>query len=296
VLSPAPLPVYLIHWDAPEWCASAAASLLGSEGVDVELTVVDNGGSEGTALTDHLPPACRVLPTGANLGYTGGANVALSDWKARYPDAELCLIGSHDLHVLPGTLAALVKAAESHPRAGIVAPALVEPRKVAGGEWRGRRARLVPLQEGDEELVTRDWASGTCLLLRRACVESVGLFDESLGSYVEDVDYGLRAGDQGWDVLVVTTAHARGLGAASPRSLEYITANTVLLNAKRQGRLGAVASVGRFAWMCATSFAASLLPWRARERRAESRLHATHRSAALGRLLRSGRLRRAVSG
>lgn len=293
MLDAGPLPVYLIHWEAPEWCAAAATSILASRGVAVEVTVVDNGDSGIPKLADCLPPTCRIIRTGTNRGYTGGANAALADWRARFSEGELCVIASHDLHVLPDTLARLVNVASAHPGSGVVAPALLEPRLVTGGVWRKGRATLVPSEHGDEEVVQRDWASGTCLMLRRACVDSVGSFDESLGSYVEDVDYCLRAGDEGWKVLVATTAHARGLGTTSTRSLEYITANTVLLNTKRQGLRGAATSMGRFAWLCATSFAAGVAPWRTRDRRAESRLHATRRTAALAGLVRSGRLREA---
>lgn len=288
------LPVYLIHWEAPEWCASAAESVLASRDVAVEVAVVDNGQSSGPPLAECLPPGCRVITQAENLGYTGGANAALADWRERYPDNDLCVVASHDLHVEPDTLARLVQAAEGDPACGIVAPAILAPRGATGGIWRKGRAVLLPLEDDGAELVTRDWASGTCLLLRRACVDSVGTFDQSLGSYVEDVDYGLRAGDKGWKVLVVTTAHARGLGGASRTSLEYITINTVALNAKREGLRGAVSSFGRFAWLCATSFAAGVLPWRTKEQRAESRWHAAHRTAALYRLIRSGKLARAL--
>ena len=35
------LPVYLIHFDRPDWCASSAASIAESIGIVVDLTVVD---------------------------------------------------------------------------------------------------------------------------------------------------------------------------------------------------------------------------------------------------------------
>jgi N-acetylglucosaminyl-diphospho-decaprenol L-rhamnosyltransferase len=291
VAEPRALPVYLIHWNAPEWCASATASILRSVDVAVDVTVVDNGQSRGTPLDTLLPASVRVLPQAENKGYTGGANVALDDWRARFPTAELCVIGSHDLHVEPDTFARLVAVADHEPASGVLAPALIAPNRRAGGRWNGRRAYQLGL-DGAPELVRRDWTSGTCLLLRRACVDAVGPFDERLGSYVEDVDYGLRANDAGWQVLVVTGATARGLGAASPTSVAHIAANTVLLNAKRRGASGALDSFALFTWWAMRGLLASVIPWRERGRRAVSRAYALQRLRALYRIVSTRQLAR----
>ena len=283
------LPVYLIHWNAPDWCAAAAASILQSVDVAIDLTVIDNGQTSGEPLSASLADVARVLRQTENKGYTGGANVALDDWRARFPAGDFCVIGSHDLHVEPDTLARLLDTARREASCGVVAPAIVGPIRRAGGCWNGRRAYQLAL-DGAPELVARDWASGTCLLLRRACVDTVGPFDERLGSYVEDVDYGLRANDAGWKVLVLTSASARGLGAASPNTIGHIAANTVLLNAKRRGVIGALDSFALFAGWILKGWVAGVLPWRDRERRAVSRSYARQRVVALYRLLSTGRL------
>jgi GT2 family glycosyltransferase len=144
------------------------------------------------------------------------------------------------------------------------------------------------------ELVERDWTSGTCLLLRRACVEAVGPFDERFGSYMEDVDYGLRANDAGWKVIVVHSAYAWGLGTASSESTKHITVNTVVLSAKRQGLAGAVRSFGLFAFWTARGFVASVAPWRDTKHRATSRRLAHQRARGLSELIWRGRLLAAV--
>ena len=59
------------------------------------------------------------------------------------------------------------------------------------------------------------------------CVDAVGAFDERFGSYAEDIDYGLRARDHGWEVLVLTTARAWGLGSSSANSVRDVTANVL---------------------------------------------------------------------
>jgi len=285
--------VYLIHWNEPAWCAAASDSVLASSGTTIELTVVDNGQIAGPPLTSCLPTGVRILPTARNTGYTGGANAALQDWRERHPTGEFVVIGSHDLHVSPDTFTRLLAAADRYPQAGVIAPALVAPYPAAGGVWDGRRSWQVSPPETNE-VVERDWASGTCLLLRRACVEDVGDFDDLLGSYEEDVDYGLRARDHGWSVIVDPDAHAWGLGTSSESSLGQIAANTVLLSAKRRGAWGAGASLAVFVGWTVRGWIASVLPWRKAERRALSRHYSRGRTVGLYRLLASRRLTRVL--
>jgi GT2 family glycosyltransferase len=285
VSPPEPLPVYLVHWDAPEWCGSAATSILASEGLTIDLTVIDNGQRSGPPLRDCLPAGVRIISSGVNAGYTGGANLAVDDWRTRHPNGQLCVVGSHDLHVEPKTLHRLVDVAEREHRAGVVAPVLTAPSPSSGGVWLGTRASQVGIPEHSADVIEREWASGTCLMLRRACVEQVGAFDERLGSYVEDVDFGLRARDHGWTVLVVPTARVHGLGSSSDRWIAAIAGNSVLLAAKRAGVRGAVRSFALFAFWAARGAAMSVAPWRSSSRRAESRLYARQRIYGLARVL-----------
>lgn len=281
VSSPPPVPVYLVHWDAPEWCASAATSVLASQDVAVDLTVIDNGQRSGAPLAGLLPDGARIVPLTANRGYSGGANAALDDWRRRYPDGGLCLLASHDLHVEPHAVARLVDRACTEPDIGLLAPALTRPQARSGGVWDGRRSYQVGLVAGGPELVERDWVSGACMLVRRACADAVGPFDERFGSYMEDVDYGLRARDHGWRVATLTTAEVWGLGSSSDDSLRLIAANTMILGAKRGGVRGAVRGVALFGWWTVKGLAAGVAMWRTSESRAVSLRYAGQRMAAL---------------
>ncbi|MEW6155112.1 MAG: glycosyltransferase family 2 protein [Actinomycetota bacterium] len=289
------LPVYLVHWDAPEWCGSAARSLLASEGVEVRLTVIDNGQHRPEPLASFLPAGTPVVACGGNRGYTGGANAALDHWAAHHPTSALAVIGSHDLHVGPSTLADLVAAMEAHPRCGVMGPGLVAPKASSGGVAVGDRWLQVPL-EGAPTLAVRDWANGTCLLLRRACVDEVGRFDERLGSYLEDVDFSLRARDQGWQVLVLTSAPAWGLGSVSERASTDKGVNTVLLAAKRRGLRGAGVWTTRLVGRSVLDGVGAVAPWRPAQARARSAARARDQARVLARLARDRRRLAAMAG
>jgi hypothetical protein len=81
------------------------------------------------------------------------------------------------------------------------------------------------------------WPDGCAAMYRRAMIEEIGGFDEDFFAYGDDAELGLRAQIAGWKCLYVPDAvvrHRRGatLGLRSPRRLELIERNRVLLAAK----------------------------------------------------------------
>jgi hypothetical protein len=219
-MSSPPLPVYLIHWNAPDWVQAASDTILGSD-IDVAVTVVDNGPASATAEL-NLDPRVTVVSTDTNLGYAGGANVGLRDWLAAEPHSDWCVVAAHDLHVEPDTLRRLLEAGGRSPGFGILGPATTT-------NYAGTR---LAEHDGIEE---RDAMSGTCLLIRRECVEEVGLFDEAFGSYAEDKELCYRARALGWKVGRVPDARAEGLGTRSPDRTALLAGNNVLFELRVNG-------------------------------------------------------------
>jgi len=214
------LPVYLVHHDAPDWLRSSVASILRSE-TPVAVTVVNNGPDSDLGLASGV----RVLSTGRNAGYAGGANVAITDWLSG--ESPYAIVGAHDLHVEPDTLGRLRQAADLEPHAGVLAPTLSTN---AVGDAVGTRGGLD----------LRTWVSGTCLLLRRACIEDIGGFDELFGSYGEDDELCARARRAGWLVARVPGAAGHGLGSrAGDRRRRLRYPNLVLLAYRTRGLRGA---------------------------------------------------------
>lgn len=205
-----PLPVYVIHWNAPQRCAETVSALLTSVGVRVSVTVVDNASS---ALPD-LPREVTVDRQARNLGFAGAANVALA--HATATGSELFAITNHDLVVTPQAIARAVEFARSDDRLGIV----------------GLSGERTP--DGSS------WIAGSFMLLRAACVRDVGQFDELFGSYCEDVDYCHRAIACGWRIAAAPGAEGTEVGSMHPRRARVLTyANFVALAAKER-RWGSV--------------------------------------------------------
>jgi GT2 family glycosyltransferase len=225
------LPVYVIHYNAPEWCRETVESLKRSD-VPVSVTVVSNGG-------DTSGIDARVLELGDNRGYAGAANVAIDDSG----DSPFLLVTSHDVTVEPDTVRRLLEAAHTHPTAGILGASVGGGGKVELGRDGGVR--------------WLHWTSGTCLLLRKECLKQIGTFDERFHSYVEDADIGHRVVDAGWKVGKVGNARAveRGSSAGSSFARRQTYANASLLAYKRGGWPAFARSVGGMIHLAVKVFA-----------------------------------------
>jgi GT2 family glycosyltransferase len=287
--------VFLIHWRAPEWCAQAASSVLASQGVDVRCHVVDNGATGGDVLAQLLDPKVEVITADDNLGYTGAANLALARALGARPRADCIVVASHDLIVDAATLRTLSDALRADLRIGIVGPVLTAPALSAGGSWRGWRAKGTARFDATRQFEEREWMSGTLLMIRPECVEQIGGFDEALGSYVEDVDICLRAHDAGWKVGVAPAARASGIGSASSNVTLLVDVNSVLLAVKRRGLRASVPIIGRYVYWIGRGVLTSVLPWRDRERRQASLVHARDHARALAQLAREWRRVRSIA-
>lgn len=217
----AAISVVIIHYRAPEWCAEAVDSVLGSTGVATSVVVVDNSGD-----LPAMPDNVRVVNPAGNTGYAGGANLALREWLTS--DQKYCFVAAHDLMLEPATLANLVVAAESNPDFGVIAPWFT-PRVARVGEL-GEVGRITEFT----------WVSGSGYLLRRELLEQIGLFDEDFGSYCEDRELCMRARINGWRVGVVRDAGASSRGSAHLDTAKVMMhGNQILLRVKYRDRKGA---------------------------------------------------------
>jgi GT2 family glycosyltransferase len=226
----------VLNWNGGDDTLRAVESLRG-----VDTIVVDNGSTDGSdAAVEALD--VELIRTGANLGFAGGNNVGIRAALDRGADWVLLL--NNDAVADPGLPAALERAAAARPDAGLLACKIYlegDVLQYAGADFNaalGYSGRLAGYGERDDGRWTmRDVgrADGAAMAASRAAIERVGLLDEELFAYVEDVDWSLRMRAAGLAVVFVPDARVwhRGSastgGAASTTNLYYATRNTLVV-------------------------------------------------------------------
>jgi GT2 family glycosyltransferase len=226
----------VLNWNGGEDTPRALASLAG-----IDTICVDNGSTDGSeAEVERRFPEVELIRTGANLGFAGGSNVGIR--RALERGASWVLLVNNDAVADPGLAAALERAAAARPDAGVLAcKVLFEDGATvmyAGASFNallGYSGRRTGFGRPDTFFERRDVerADGAAMAVSREAIDRVGLLDERLFAYVEDVDLSLRARAAGFAVVLVPDAVVRHRGsassggAASTTNLYYSTRNTI---------------------------------------------------------------------
>lgn len=228
----APLRVVTVTYSPGESLADFLDSLEAATARPYEVVMADNGSTDGVPEAAAAQGRARLHTTGGNLGYGAAANEG-----AAGAQGEWLVVANPDVVWTPGSLDALVDAAERWPRAGVLGPGLYTPEgevypsaralptlgtgvghALFGWWWPGNpwtaayRRERGPLVEGPV-----GWLSGSCLLLRREAFEQVGGFDPSYFMFFEDVDLCARLGRSGWECVYVPSVPVTHVGGHSWR-------------------------------------------------------------------------------
>jgi GT2 family glycosyltransferase len=157
-----------------------------------------------------------------NRGFTGGTNAVIRKALAGAEPPEYVWLLNSDTLVERDSLVKLLEFMESHPRAGIAGSRLLSLEgetqaspfrffNVASELDRGLRLGVVsrllrPWTAAHfslEEPCRADWICPASGLFRRAMFDEIGLLDEGLFTYFDDIDICMRARRAGWETWFV---------------------------------------------------------------------------------------------
>ncbi|MBI2844036.1 MAG: glycosyltransferase family 2 protein [Armatimonadetes bacterium] len=230
--------VSIVNWNTRDELMRCLESVFAQQKVSLEVIVVDNASSDGSAeeVMRRFPKAV-LIANDKNAGFGRAQNQSLERYEGRYfmllnPDA-----------ILPeaDTLAKIVDFADRNQGIGIIGPRIENPdgslqysarRFPTVGAGLFRRTpfgKLFPKNRfvkdyiisdwGHREVRDVDWVSGAALVIRRETVEDIGHLDPGFFMYCEDVDWAYRAKQRGWRVTyfpAATVVHR--IGAASDQA------------------------------------------------------------------------------
>ncbi len=227
------LSVVFLNYNTRDLTRQALSSVLAAaEGLAVEIFVVDNASVDGSAdMVAEEFPQVKLICNEANVGFAAGNNVAL-----RQVTGEYVLLINTDTIVRRDALRTMVEFLDAHPEAGACGCKILDPDGTL--QLDSRRGFPTPLAAfckmsglsrffpkhpliahyhmtylDPEQTAEVEVLSGSCMMVRKAAMDQVGLLDEDYFMYGEDIDWCYRFHQAGWKIYYVPTTsiiHFRG--------------------------------------------------------------------------------------
>jgi GT2 family glycosyltransferase len=234
------LPVVILHWNRPDRCVGTVARFLAQEVAGgVRVVVVDNGSTpEALAVVrSGLPPEAELVVLPRNRGFGPGANAGFRHVLAHPHPGDAAWVGlaPHDAQPAPDCLARMLAAVADRPGAGLASADFGDGMTPVVDPYFGGILAPATVIEGWEPA---GHPHGTLMLVRRAVLEQVGLFDERYFAYCEEADLALRAAAAGWETGLVRGAIVVNPDLGTRVSvIDYLQLrNTLLLVREHSGR------------------------------------------------------------
>lgn len=222
------LAIVVLNYRTPALTIQCLTSLEGEVSADDRVIVVENGSGDDSAdvlaqtIAQHgWEKWVTLIIAPKNGGFSAGNNIGI-----QAVNASAYLLLNSDTLVRPGALETLYAGLQSHPQAGIVSPRLEWPdgtpqiscfRYISPvsefltaaktgplDKLFGRFVVPIPISEAE---IRPNWTSFAAVLIRAATIKEVGLMDEGYFLYFEDVDYGRRVWQSGWEIVHIPSAH-----------------------------------------------------------------------------------------
>ena len=218
-----------------------------SEGRDrLQVIVVDNGSSDGSAQLDTGFPLVQFIRLPKNFGLTKALNLG---WRAA--DAEYVFFLHDDTEVDPSAIVRLADLLDARPEAAAACPLLVDeqgrPSPQLGelpptGEW-------TPAAASGSEPMAVEYPRGAALMMRVFLIKSIRQIDERYGQFGSDADLAAQIRAASKKILLLSTAkvlhRARSENTAFERA-DFLLGRAVFLGKYRgfgtglQARLAAI--------------------------------------------------------
>lgn len=254
------LSVVIPSWNTVDLLRACLRHLLAADLPEAEVIVIDNASADGSAdMVAREFPAVLLVRNPENAGFARACNQGL-----RLARGSFVLLLNSDTEVAPDAIARLLAFLGEHPDYAAAAPLLHSPDgrvqpslkrfpTLATALWfatplerwfpDSRELRRYFMRDADQERSADvDQPPAACLLVRRSALDAVGLFDEQLWLFYNDVDLSKRMARAGLRTRYVAEArvlHHEGASTSKfGRFLPEWHKNRLHYYHKHHGRLG----------------------------------------------------------
>jgi GT2 family glycosyltransferase len=177
--------------------------------ISFEIIVSDNGSTDGSqAMVKTKFPSVKLIENKENLGFIKASNLGLKIAAGRYH-----MLLNDDTIVKDGALDKLVEFMDSHPDAGACGAKLLNINGTVqhqGGVF-GKKFWLA------KKPTAVDFVIGAALVARKEVIEKVGVMDENLFFYNDDLDWCMSIRQAGWKIYFVPGAEIIHYGGYSSK-------------------------------------------------------------------------------
>ena len=200
--------IIILNYNAGELLFNCIKSIKKSNYSNVEIIVVDNVSSDNSHIKcKEKYQEIKLIQNKENFGYCGGNNIGI-----KQATGEFVIILNPDTIVQPDCIGELVFAYEKIGE-GLFQPKILSLNEENILQSTGNMIHVFGFgfardkgnkdNRTDEKIEKIGYASGTCLFTSRKIFEKIGLLDEFLFLYHDDLDLGWRAAQIGIDSYYV---------------------------------------------------------------------------------------------
>jgi len=195
------LSVLIVNYNSGAYAVDCIRSLLQQQSLALEVIVVDNASQDNSIelLNEAFGKKITLIKSKENLGFGRANNLAASKATGEY----LLLLNPDTIISGPHDLSELIQFLEVHPEAGMVGPAIEEPRKGKDvlPRYRYPASRKLKYTNTFKNLPGEiAWILGACMLIKRGFYEEIAGFDPDYFLYGEDADICLRIRQHGYQI------------------------------------------------------------------------------------------------
>lgn len=229
--------VVIVNWKTPALLARCLDSIkLEPQADSFEIWVVDNdSGDESVEMLKTRYSYVHLIENKDNLGFSKACNQAIPESKG-----DFVLLLNPDTEVKDGAIGKLSDFLVEHPNCGAVGPKVLNtdgtlqlacrrsfPSVKAAFFRITYLSRLFPKSktmseynltfQDPDKTVEVDALSGSCMMVRRQAIDKIGLLDEDIFMFGEDIDWCWRIKQAGWSVFYLPSSVIYHVHGASSR-------------------------------------------------------------------------------
>ena len=230
--------VVVLNCNGGETTKRCLESVVKTNYTDYEVIIVDNKSELPSERYDVWVPVAthnimRIIPLRENKWYAGGMNAGITQTKG---EVIICL--PNDTVVHPDWLAYISiamqdkKIGAANPmllqyithRTNIIETAIPKLTKFGYNYCKG----IGEENEGQYDREVPDYVSGACFITRRSVIDKVGMFDERMGMWWQDVDLSLRIRKAGYKLALISKATVWHIGGDTVKGWNWLRRKWVM--------------------------------------------------------------------